>query len=167
MNIAIALTANADFDRGIARARISRAMALLRARKDDLLSLAQVIAVIRTTSQSYRGVRTVPVSRIVGSEGRHHDFTASFLPRREALRGRWVRVDEAYYEDRILPPVKLYEVGDVYFVEDGNHRVSVARARGTAFIDAEVTRLGSGVELRPGMTIEEIKKKAAQARSRT
>jgi hypothetical protein len=93
----------------------------------------------------------------VGSEGRYRDFNRHFLPKQNHLRKRWMRVDEARYEDIILPPVRLYEMGGLYFVRDGNHRVSVAKAAGQIYIDAEVTSLQAKIELRPDMSIEDLK----------
>ena len=86
-----------------------------------------------------RGIQTVPVDQIVGSVGRYQDFDDAFLPRTNALSSRWRKLNRAFYDEVGLPPVKLYKVGDVYFVLDGNHRVSVAREHGISFIDAEVT----------------------------
>ncbi len=88
-----------------------------------------------------RGIRTVPVERIVGSVGRTRDFDKAFLPTRASAATRWKRVDRAFYGDVELPPVRLFKIGDEYFVEDGNHRVSVARYQGIEMIDAEVVEL--------------------------
>ena len=87
------------------------------------------------------GKRVVAVEKIVGSVGRSGDFDRSFLPARMSLQTKWKRVDRAYHKGRDLPPVVLFKVGDSYFVEDGNHRVSVARYQGVEWIDAEVTVL--------------------------
>jgi hypothetical protein len=73
----------------------------------------------------------VRLADIVGSVGRCSAFDEAFLPASERARGRWERIDRA--------PVSLYKIGDLYFVEDGNHRVSVARYHGAQWIDAEVT----------------------------
>jgi hypothetical protein len=108
----------------------------------------------------------VPIDRIVGSEGRYLDFNRIFLPKREHLRGRWTRVDLAHYEQIHLPPVTLYEIGGVYFVRDGNHRVSVARTQGAEFIDAEVISLKSRLALAPDMNREELKKAVIQLEKR-
>jgi hypothetical protein len=89
-------------------------------------------------TESYRGLQTVPLANIVGSMDRFDDFNREFFPRQRFTAGRWQNVDRAYYQDVQLPPVQLYKVGDVYFVKDGNHRVSVARDRGQEYIDAEV-----------------------------
>jgi hypothetical protein len=95
------------------------------------------------------GKRVVAVEKIVGSVGRFGDFDRTFLPTRDSLQARWKRVDHAYHRGRDLPPVVLFKVGDSYFVEDGNHRVSVARYQGVEWIDAEVTVLHGGMSAAP------------------
>ncbi len=85
------------------------------------------------------GLRVVRLADIVGSVGRCSEFDEAFLPASERARGRWERIDREYPRGEELPPVSLYKIGDLYFVEDGNHRVSVARYYGAQWIDAEVT----------------------------
>ena len=80
----------------------------------------------------------VPLDKIVGSVGRYRDFTQAFLPRNEALEERWKRVDALVSGPLGLPPVDLYQVGDLYFVRDGHHRISVARSQGDKTIEAYV-----------------------------
>jgi hypothetical protein len=146
-----------DFSKARGRATFDHILALLKNRKDNLLSLQEVKALLRPTSETYGGMRTVQVDKIVGSEGRYQDFNRSFLPRHNRLKGRWVRVDTAHHQQLTLPPVTLYEIGGVYFVRDGNHRVSVARLQNVEFIDAEVIRLGSRLTLHAGMTVEQLR----------
>ena len=86
---------------------------------------------------------TVEVEKIVGSVGRSNDFDACFLPVRSNVSSRWERVESAYQRGEELPPVSLYKMGDAYFVNDGNHRVSVARFHGVESIDAEVVTFRS------------------------
>jgi hypothetical protein len=83
----------------------------------------------------------VDLEKIVGSVGRSRDFDRYFMPLRAAAGERWKRVDLAFYRDRALPPVSLYKLGDAYFVEDGNHRISVARYHGVPDVEADVTEL--------------------------
>jgi len=149
--------AERDFEKAMSRAKLSAVLSLLRGGKDELLSFEDVRRVVDPAGECYVGLRTVPVQQIVGSEGRAKDFNRSFCPRREFLRARWVRVDTAYYEEGALPAVKLLEIGGAYFVRDGNHRVSVARAHGVAFIDAEVTRVTSKIALHSPMTLDDIR----------
>jgi hypothetical protein len=108
---------------------------------NDLLAFDQIRQSLPLKGQHDRGLQAVSLDNIVGSEGRYHDFDRAFFPRQSRIRDRWVSIDRAYYEQVTLPPVELAKVGEMYFVRDGNHRVSVARARGQGFIDAYVTEL--------------------------
>jgi len=147
-----------DFGRARMRESVGRILALLKAQKDEMLSLGDVRSLVRPESETYRGLQTVPIDRIVGSEGRYRDFNRAFLPRHDKLMRRWMSVDEAHYRNVILPPIKLFEIGGAYFVRDGNHRVSVAKAQGAEFIDAEVISLSSEIALAPDMGREQIKR---------
>jgi hypothetical protein len=86
----------------------------------------------------YRGRRTVEVSRIVGSVGKHEQFDQNFMPLSKASPERWKRIDRAFRVGQELPPVSLLEIDEEYFVDDGNNRVSVARFHRVEWIDAEV-----------------------------
>jgi hypothetical protein len=151
------LRAAQDFNRARNRAILSRIQHFLNADKDKLLSFNDVKEILKPMNEVYRGMQAVPISKIVGSEGRYRDFTKYFLPRREFLRHRWQRVDLAQIRDIPLPAIQLYEIGGVYFVRDGNHRVSVFRSQGGEVIDAEVTSLSTEIEIEPSMTVEELK----------
>jgi hypothetical protein len=150
--------AQEDFARARTRELLSRISRLLDPERENLLPFEEVKAILRPGGETYVGMEAVPVDRIVGSEGRYRDFNRHFLPRREFLKSRWISVDMAHYNDVPLPPVRLYEAGGVYFVRDGNHRVSVARMRGQTMIDAEVAKLDTVVDLRPGITLEELRR---------
>src|SRR5688500_19153391 len=89
--------------------------------------------------RDYRVERTVPQGQIRGRVGRRSEFDRSFMPVRASAEERWKRIDRAFYRGETLPPVTLYEIGGLYFVLDGHHRVSVARYHGVEWIDAEVT----------------------------
>lgn len=149
--------ASEDFSRARTREFLSRIGRLLDPGRNSLLSLEEVKAILKPGGETYEGLKAVPLDLIVGSEGRYRDFNRHFLPRHDHLKTRWVRVDLAHYEDVPLPPIRLYEIGGVYFVRDGNHRVSVARTKGQESIDAEVSSLDAEIRMRPGMTIEELK----------
>jgi hypothetical protein len=125
--------------------------------KDKLLSFNDVKEILKPKNQTYKGMQTIPIDRIVGSEGRYRDFNKYFLPKSDHLKSRWVRVDEARINDIILPPIQLYEIGGVYFVRDGNHRVSVARSQGVEMIDAEVISLSSEITISPSMTTDDLR----------
>jgi hypothetical protein len=150
--------AEEDFARARTREILSRISRLLDPESEKLLPFEDVKAILRPASETYVGMEAVNVDMIVGSEGRYRDFNRHFLPRREFLRSRWISVDMAHYNDIPLPPIRLYEVGGVYFVRDGNHRVSVARMRGQTMIDAEVTKLDTVIDIKPGTTLEELRR---------
>jgi hypothetical protein len=146
-----------DFARARSRAILSRIQHFMNVDKDKLLSFHVVKNIIKPKNEIYRGMQVVPIELIVGSEDRYLDFNKYFLPRSDHLRSRWERVDEAHLQNIILPPIQLYEIGGVYFVRDGNHRVSVAKAQGTGAVDAEVTSLSSEIPLFPSMTADELR----------
>ena len=108
-------------------------------RNPDLLSYEEVRNILQAHEQGPAELKEVPLDKIVGSVGRYRDFNQAFLPRNEALFERWRRVDAAMNTMVGVPAVELYQVGELYFVRDGNHRVSVARARGDKMIEAYVT----------------------------
>lgn len=147
-----------DFDRAHSRAFVGKLLGLLLGRDEEreLLSFDDVKRRLGWSEEIYIGLRTVPVDAIVGSVGRYKDFDRAFLPVQRATKRRWQNIDRAYYEDVNLPPVQLYKVGDVYFVRDGNHRVSVAREKGVEFIDAEVIDCASSVPLPPTVTVDDL-----------
>jgi hypothetical protein len=146
-----------DFSRARGRAILSQIQHFLNTDRDRLLSLNDVKEILKPKNETYRGMEAVPINLIVGSEGRYRDFNKYFLPKSDHLRIRWERVDEARLKDIILPPIQLYEIGGVYFVRDGNHRVSVARTQGVEIIDAEVTSLSSEIAISPDMTTDKLR----------
>jgi hypothetical protein len=129
---------NSDFDRARQKALFRELLSIFSRESNELIPYHEVRRRVAPDAESYRGFQAVPVDQIVGSVDRFQDFDRAFLPRQKHTAGRWKNIDRAYYQDVRLPPVQLYKVGDVYFVKDGNHRVSVARERGVEFIDAEV-----------------------------
>lgn len=151
------MQASSDFSRARGRALLHRLRHFMSVDRDRLLSFNDVKEILKPKNETYRGMQTVPIKLIVGSEGRYRDFNKYFLPRREHLRQRWERVDIARLQDIILPPIQLYEIGGVYFVRDGNHRVSVAHSQGVELIDAEVTSLSSEIPITPSMTQDDLR----------
>ncbi|MDR0689503.1 MAG: transcriptional regulator [Spirochaetaceae bacterium] len=148
-----------DFSKARGRAILSRIQHFMNTDKDKLLSFNDVKEILKPKNQTYKGMQTVPINLIVGSEGRYRDFNKYFLPKSDHLKSRWVRVDEAHIRDIILPPIQLYEIGGVYFVRDGNHRVSVARSQGIEMIDAEVISLSSEITIDPSMTTDDLRER--------
>lgn len=147
-----------DFNKARTREILTKVLHRLVNRKSDMLSLKDAKTILKPKSENYRGMMTVPISLIVGSEGRYRDFNKEFLPKHQHLRSRWERIDVAYYKQINLPPIRLYKMGGVYFVRDGNHRVSVSKMKGVEFVDAEVVELTSEVEIKPWMTKEDLKR---------
>jgi hypothetical protein len=147
-----------DFSRARRRAFLRRIGAYLRRDpgSNQLLSFDEVKGALGAISQVYLGLREVPVSKIVGSVGRHRDFDRTFLPSKPDLGTRWRRIDEIMHSDEELPPVSLYKIGDAYFVQDGNHRVSVARQQGVEMIDAEVIELRTRVPVDSALTARDL-----------
>jgi hypothetical protein len=129
---------------------------LLTGKSSELLSFDDIKQRLRLREESYKGLQNVPLEKIVGSVGRYTDFTADFLPKNSTSRDRWSRVYAQVNSMQGVPPIELYKVGEIYFVRDGNHRVSVARQLGTATIEAHVTELPTSVHLEARMTDEDI-----------
>jgi hypothetical protein len=142
--ISIEEQVEADFTRARHKALLHRLKAhFLRGDSfsTSLLSFEEARKALVALNKVRLGRRTVPVERIVGSVGRHGEFDRTFLPVKARVGSRWKRIDRAFHRGEELPPVVLYKIGDSYFVEDGNHRVSVASYQGVEWIDAEVTEL--------------------------
>jgi hypothetical protein len=124
----------------------------------NLLDFNDISQRLRLKNAIYRGIQHVPLDRIVGSVGRYHDFTSSFLPTSDRMRDRWQRVARLTLDpNRSLPPIEALKVGDWYFVRDGNHRVSVARQISAIDIDAEVWEYADPViQVAPHAQIETL-----------
>ncbi len=155
--------AHLDFRRARLRAFLRDAWATLSGRSNRLLSWEEVRDHLHLGGQVYRGLQAVPLDQVVGSVNRYRDFDRAFLPVQEHTADRWRSISRAFYDEVSLPPVKLYKVGDAYFVMDGNHRVSVARERGQAFIDAEVIEARSRVPVEADLDADELEIKGEYA----
>jgi hypothetical protein len=129
----------ADFSRARRRAFLGRMAARLRRECSRLLAFDEVREGYLAHNRRGLGLRVVEVSKIVGSVGRNEAFDRGFMPTKASLAERWMRVDRAFHRGLDLPAVRLYKIGNSYFVEDGNHRVSVARYQGIETIEADVT----------------------------
>lgn len=150
---------NEDFEKAKSRGRIQSILSSLVRKNSDLLSLYAVTELIKPKNETYRGMQTIPVKNIIGSEGRYQDFSLAFYPKKELLRARWRSIDLATKKYVILPPISVYKLGEWYFVRDGNHRVSVAKTQGVEFIDAEVVELDSEIPLEPGLTMKQLRRR--------
>ena len=120
-----------------------------------LLPLDEVRRRLRIVGQSYAGVRPVPLERIVGSVDRSADFGPDFRARRSLSRSRLAGLRAAFPHGD-MPAIEVYEVGGLFFVSDGHHRVALAHERGAEFLDAEVTRLHTNYALPPDVDVSEL-----------
>ena len=107
--------------------------------RNRLRDLNEALRSSKVKARHAAGLQNVPIARIRGSEGRSRDFDAEFHPINERTEERWVSIASAQMLDKALPPVELIQVGDDYYVRDGHHRISVARALGQMAIEADVT----------------------------
>ncbi|HEU0101688.1 MAG TPA: ParB/RepB/Spo0J family partition protein [Mycobacteriales bacterium] len=144
-----------DFARARRNATLSRLAARLRLRSGDLdvlLPFDEVVTALGRRGETRLGRKMVDLDHIVGSTDRVTGFDRRFRPTSDLARQRFERLAKAVRRGEDLPPVDLLQVGDVYFVQDGHHRVAVMRALGRERIEARVTKvhtaLGAGADLR-------------------
>ncbi len=149
----------------LGRELLTAVIPLARRRPTLLIPFDWVKDQLKLKGSHYRGLQTVEIDKIVGSLNRYHDFDRAFLPLRATAERteRLQRLQQALEKGEILPPVRLYQVGNVYFVEDGHHRVAAARRQGAKEIDAEVIEFDSNIPLEPGVTTKDILIKAEYA----
>jgi len=147
---------HADFQRVRFKAFMNRVWASISGQPTTLLSYDEIKEKLHIGGPIYRGVQTVLVEQIAGSLNRYHEFDRVFMPVRDGLAQRWQSVNRAFYQDISLPPVVLYKVGQVYFVVDGHHRVSVAREQGQIYIEAEVRECATRVNITPDIRPEDL-----------
>jgi hypothetical protein len=120
-------------------ARLHQFWAFLTRRTFRLLDLDDTLRDAVVTNSHYGGLKTVLIEHIRGTQGKADDFDAEFNPIQERTRSRWLEIAYARLRGRDLPPVELVQVGDVYYVRDGHHRISVSHWMGQSYIDAEIT----------------------------
>lgn len=149
-------TAKADFDNALRKGLWRSIISWLTQSNNTLLPFDEVRRSIPVHNEHSIGVQQIEVKKIVGSVGRYHDFDRVFLPRHGRTRGRWMSIDQAHLQDVPLPPIEVYQIGEVYFVRDGNHRVSVAREKGQEFIDADVIKIETSVPIDENTDIDAL-----------
>ncbi len=138
----IYLKSEAGFESARRKAVWHDIVALLTGHNLQLLSFDEVVQKLHLHNTVYLGLRDVPLKQIVGSWGRYTDFTRTFFPKdinRE--KERWRKIYLLALTGQGFPPIYLYKIDQLYFVDDGNHRVSVARLMGWETIQAHVTEL--------------------------
>ena len=127
------------YEQACHQGRLNRLWQWVTRRSSRLLELGMINAAYQVQTRHYLGVQMVLIDQISGSEGRSRDFDSLFYPRQKHSQERWLGIAAARMMNLALPPIVLIQIGDNYFVRDGHHRLSVARALEEKYIEAEVT----------------------------
>jgi hypothetical protein len=153
----------ADAQSDFLRARRDRSLSRLagRMRRDPgdvnvILPFEEVVAALGRTGERSLGLKVIALDSIVGTVDRTADFDRRFRPTSARVRGRWERIAQAMRRGESMPPISVFRIGDLHFVRDGHHRVSVARALGRSDIDAYVTEVSTRVPLASGMRVGDL-----------
>ncbi len=162
-NVASIVSAINDFHRARSQAFLKEIIARFTGESIELLSYEEVRRKLIALGTADRGLQEIPLDAIVGSVGRYTDFTRDFLPRQDSDQTRWSMVKAATTEPPGLPPIDVYQIGETYFVKDGNHRVSVARQMGVKYVHAYVTEVHTRVPLTPDVQPDDLIVKAEYA----
>jgi nucleotide-binding universal stress UspA family protein len=154
-----------DFNSARRKASFQELLAHLTGKSSELLSYEDVAARLKLNVRIEGGIRDIPLKAIIGSVGRYTEFTRDFLPLKNGDKQRWARVKSMIDdpEGSGLPPIEVYKVGEVYFVLDGNHRVSVAREEGFEFISAHVIDVKTDIPITPDIQPDDLIIKAEYA----
>ncbi len=158
--------AEADFLKARRRQVLSHMAARLRTSgHGDVspLSFDEVVEALGRREEKSIGVEVIPIDAIVGSVDKVRDFDPRFRPTSGRSRERWERLAEAVRRGESFPPIDVYQVGDMYFIRDGHHRVSVFRALGFSTIEADVTKVNTlltpkGVTSRDDLSTKEFRR---------
>jgi nucleotide-binding universal stress UspA family protein len=145
-----------DFHRARRKAAMEELTARLRGESLDLIAYEDIRQRLKASSQRDKGLQDIPIDAIVGSVGRYTDFNRHFLPRQKIDAQRWARLKLAATGLQGFPPIEVYKLGDIYFVRDGNHRVSVARELEQTHIHAYVTEIEMEVPITPDLQPDEL-----------
>ena len=140
--------AQSDFSRARRRQALSRLARRLRREPDDvnvILPFDEVVEALGWRGERRRGLQVIPLDSIVGTVDRSRDFDRRFRPTSRRVRRRWEGIATAIRRGQSMPPIDVYRIGDLHFVRDGHHRVSVARAMGLDSIEAYVTEVITAV----------------------
>lgn len=152
-----------DFKWARRKADIQGALARLTGQSSELLSYDEVRRKLRAVEDSVARYEEIPLEAIVGSVGRYSDFNRMFMPLKDSDLSRWVGVSKLMNGLVGVPPIEVYQLGDVYFVKDGNHRVSVAKQLGAKYISAYVTRVRTTVPITKDLDYDDLIIKAEYA----
>ena len=138
-----------DFRQARSKARLQHLLAAITGESLDLLRFDEITQKMHGLGLSSKGLHEIPIDAIVGSVNRYQDFDRNFLPLHDSDVERWANVKAAMTTPGSmgLPPILVYKIGEVYFVLDGNHRVSIARQMGIELIEAYVTEIKTRVPI--------------------
>jgi hypothetical protein len=131
------LDAQSDFLRARRAHRVASIVSWLRRRRSR--NRLRALSSSATLAPGPARLEVVPLNAVVGTLEPTRNFDSKFRPASNVVRGRWERVALAHRKGDALPPVVLRRQADGYYVVDGRHRVSVARALGHRDIDAWVS----------------------------
>ncbi|MCS7298543.1 MAG: ParB N-terminal domain-containing protein [Spirochaetia bacterium] len=137
----MSLKSRIEFEKARARSKLNEIIMSLSIGANELFSLDEVKLLTKSYAYRYRGIQSIPLSKIKGSEGRYNDFDREFLPKHEGVRDKWENMMDFIDKTPKIPPIVVYKIGNSYIVRDGNHRVSVAKRLGLEYIDAEVIEM--------------------------
>jgi hypothetical protein len=151
--------AQTDFSRARRERALARLTARLRGEPSDfdlILPFEEVLAALGRAGQRSVGLRSIPLDSIVGTVDRGKEFDRRFRPTSHRVRGRWERIAEVQRRGGDMPPISAYRIGDLHFVKDGHHRVSVARAQGRTHIDGYVIEVQTKLPLDSGLRTQDL-----------
>ncbi|HSJ16648.1 MAG TPA: hypothetical protein VK920_00970 [Solirubrobacterales bacterium] len=151
--------AQSDFSRARRRQVLARLSKRLRREPDDVdlvLPFEEVRDALGFRGERHLGLQVIPLDSIVGTVDRSREFDRRFRPTSRRVRDRWQRIAAAQRKGEAMPPISVYRIGDMHFVEDGHHRASVARAQGRRDIDAYVTEVLTEVDPDSGLRAADL-----------
>ncbi|MBW7958903.1 MAG: hypothetical protein LC131_08370 [Anaerolineae bacterium] len=155
MSTSARLIAQNEFEKARHQAERVRLTSWLLGRDARLLPFDAIRRNLRQQSPLYRGIQDVPIEQVIGSVGRYDDMTRTFLPLNDAMKERWIKMAELARSEG-WPPVELYKVGDVYFVRDGNHRLSAARQLNYPTVEAHVWEFPDEITINPDDSLDVV-----------
>jgi len=137
------------------RAQLNHFWGKLTNRPKGLLPFAIIHSALFYPSGVHQGIREIPVGRIQGSLAQAPEFDRDFCPLYKNQRERWTNVWVLHVK-KGWEPVVVHQIDGLFFVEDGHHRISVARNLGLETIEARVIAYPGSIVLNPNDSLENI-----------
>ncbi len=138
-----------EFHNARRRAMLKTVIRRIKGQPVKLLPFDELIKHINSDDNIDLGLHYIPLEAIVGSVGRYNEFSRDFLPVKGSIQRRWAEVRSIYPNLGDMPPINVYQIREAYFVQDGNHRVSIARYVGATEIRAFITDVCTAIEITP------------------